>query len=65
MQYGEHHHLAVLTEQAVLEIFRGSETQREAARKYKVSQSTVWSVRAGKTWTHVTGFKGGPLVKEL
>lgn len=34
-------------------LLRGSMSQREVARRYGVSQSAIYSINAGRTWSHV------------
>lgn len=54
---GEAHHKARLTEDQVREIRSSAANvpSRVLAASYGVSRSAIKSIRAGKTWTHVTG----------
>ena len=53
---GEDHVGARLTVQAVLEIFRNPDnlSQRERARRYGVSHTTVQAILKGIRWRHIT-----------
>lgn len=51
---GEANSKAKLTEREVLEIYRGTDRQRDCAARYGVTHQVVGSIRRGKTWRHVT-----------
>jgi len=51
---GASHGRAKLTEDQVREIFVSSETQRELAQKYGVSQTTIHFIKSGRNWSHIT-----------
>lgn len=54
MLKGEQHPRAVLSEPVVQEIWRSSESCREIGRRLGLNAGTIKTVRAGKTWSHVT-----------
>ena len=44
-----------LTEEQVLDIFNNhTDSNVELGRKYNVDNSTIWYIRKGKTWKHIT-----------
>ena len=45
---------ATLTDEAVLEIFDSPEQAAAVAQKHGVTASTIWGIRNGRAWTHVT-----------
>lgn len=51
---GEKHHTAKLKNEQVLEIMRAVGTHSEIARRYGVYPTTIWKIREGKTWKHLT-----------
>jgi hypothetical protein len=48
---------AKLTTVQVLEIFNSKEPDRPLARRFGVSDSTVWDIRHGRSWSRITGKK--------
>lgn len=52
-QFGETHNQAKLTEADVMAIRASTESQREIARKYRVSQATINDIFKRKTWRHI------------
>ena len=50
---GEGHYLAKLNDTAVREIRKSDDSQKMLARRYGVSQTTVWHVRHRLVWVHV------------
>jgi hypothetical protein len=56
---GEKHHLAVLRETDVLSIFNNTNGLSAAmlAVSFGVSESTVYAIRNGHRWTHITKAK--------
>jgi hypothetical protein len=44
-----------LTESEVLEIFHSKGNGKLIAPKYNIDFTTIYSIRSGKTWNHVTG----------
>jgi DNA-binding MarR family transcriptional regulator len=52
---GEKHGMAKLTEYDVKEIrsLNNSQSQRDVADKFGISQSSVWAIIHRKTWTEV------------
>lgn len=53
IRHGEAHHNSVITNKQAMEIKAATGTQRSIARRYGVSQYTVWGIRSGKTWRHL------------
>lgn len=51
---GEKHGLAKLNADAVRLIKNDTRRQRDIANAYGVSQRAIWSIKAGKTWSHVS-----------
>lgn len=51
---GEDNGLAKLDESTVIDIFTSTESNRDLAAKYGVTDVTVRNIRDRKTWTHVT-----------
>lgn len=43
-----------LNEKQVIEIFKSKETTKSLMKKYKISSSSICSIRRGKTWSHLT-----------
>lgn len=61
---GGDHNKAKLTEEQALEIYHAREKASVTAERFGVSESTVWNIRTGKGWSHLTGgvpqkFKSG------
>ncbi len=52
---GELHHLHILTEAEVSEIFSSAARQMELAELYQVNQATISDIKTGRTWSHITG----------
>ncbi len=50
---GEKHPKAKLTETDIRYIRNCSETDSWLAKLYNVHQTTIWYIRANKTWTHI------------
>jgi hypothetical protein len=48
---GSDHHSSRLCEEDAFKIRWSDASQRSLAREYGVSQSTIWQIRAGQTWT--------------
>lgn len=51
---GERHGHAKLSEQNVLDIFRSRERARDVAARYGLAERTVYGIRAGERWQHLT-----------
>ena len=45
----------ILTPEQVLEAFSSSETGKSLARRMGVNPVTVYDIRSGRTWSHLTG----------
>ena len=59
-QKGENHHSAKLTSEQVRKIYQMGGSTFEISCDYNVSIATIWNIRAGKTWKHVTeGLQSG------
>jgi len=43
-----------LTEQQVIEIFNSTDSNKELAQKYNTDDTTIWYIKAGKRWGHLT-----------
>lgn len=52
---GEKQHLAKLTATEVTHIYTSSESNGAMAELYGVAKPTIWKIRSGITWQHVTG----------
>lgn len=52
---GEKHHAARLTNEIVLRIIADTRPHAAVAREYGVRPQTIYSIRLGKSWRHVTG----------
>lgn len=55
---GENAGCAKLTENDVREIItllKAGKSQREIAKRFKVSQNAIYLIKNGKSWTHITG----------
>ena len=52
---GETHPNAKLSRDSVLAIFGSRDKSGSLAKRYGVQRGTVWKIRAGKKWTHITG----------
>lgn len=51
---GETNPSAILNSEAVKEIYQSSETHSALARKYGVVQQSIYDIRVGRNWRHVT-----------
>lgn len=51
---GEKHHTAKLKEPQVLEIMRATGRHSDIARRYGVYPTTIWKIKEGITWKHLT-----------
>lgn len=51
--HGEKSGNAKLTDRLVKQIKRSSGTQREIAKRFNVSQGTIWQITHGNSWKHV------------
>lgn len=54
---GENSHLSKLTEiqaRQILARLQGGESQASLAREYGVGVSTIWGLKTGRTWRHLT-----------
>lgn len=51
---GENHHNVKLSERDVVAIRASNSSQRQLAKEYGVTQATIWSVKAGKSWEYGT-----------
>ena len=54
-QLGSNNHMAKLTEEQVLSIYKDNRSQYVLAEEYGVSQSNISSIKAGQSWSSVTG----------
>lgn len=56
---GQDHPAAKLTDESVREIYAryaaGGVSQMQLANEYGVAQSQIWTIVAGRRWTHLTG----------
>ena len=52
---GTTHGNSKLTEREVVDIYQSNSTQRKLAADYGVTQSAVWAIKVGRTWSHITG----------
>jgi DNA-binding XRE family transcriptional regulator len=53
--YGERHGRSVLTEEMVKRIKQSmGRTQKEIGKDFGVSQTTVWEIKTGRKWAHVS-----------
>lgn len=59
-KHGESHGMAKLSEKTVLKIYNDSLSNIETSKKYGVPLSTIWNIRNGKTWSHITGHDKKP-----
>lgn len=50
---GSRHCNAKLTEQQALEVFHAKGKQRDIARRFGVSQTAVWQIKAKRYWKHI------------
>ncbi len=53
--YGVGHSQNKLTEARVLAIYRDSRIQREIAADHDVERTTVYHIKSGRNWSHLTG----------
>lgn len=51
---GERHGRTTITADQAIEIFKGTDSLRQAAKRFGVGQSTIDRIRRGVTWGHVT-----------
>jgi Mor family transcriptional regulator len=56
-EIGETHHMARLTNEQVIEIFKSSLSISELSLKYKVSKALIRHIKTGKSWSKITGKK--------
>jgi hypothetical protein len=61
---GENHSNAKLTEKEVREIFKSREVYRILALQHGVSISTIFNIKKGLVWNHVTGLPKGSTTHE-
>lgn len=54
---GQTHHKAKLTDEQALEIYNSKEKASITAERFGISESTVWDIRKGKGWKHLTDGK--------
>lgn len=54
---GADHGLAVLTPEKALAIYYDRRPNKVIAQDYGVGASTVWNIKVGRAWSHVTGHK--------
>lgn len=50
---GEKHPMAKLTEPMVLEILRSSESHKELAERFGISQGNISQIKTGSSWNHI------------
>ncbi len=46
-----------LSERLVLEIFNSTLPVKELSKKYQVAQSSIYRIKSGRDWSHLTGMK--------
>lgn len=51
--HGEDHGMAKLRDQEAIAIRLSTDTQRSLAKRYNLSQSTVWAIKNRKIWAHL------------
>lgn len=59
-KHGETHGMAKLNNKKVLAIYKSDLSNKEISLTMKVPCSTVWNIKNGKTWSHVTGHEKRP-----
>jgi len=47
-----------LIKSQVMDIFKSPLSHGKLASKHSVSKATVWKIKTGQTWSHVTGLSG-------
>lgn len=52
---GESHGESKLTDTQVLEIRKSPDSGRALAKRYNVSQATIWYIKKRRTWRHLDG----------
>lgn len=52
--YGEEHHMSLLTNKQVIDIYMSYDTHANLSKKYNVSQSNIYDIRNGNIWTKTT-----------
>lgn len=53
-----------LTKKQILEIYNSSELPKELASRYNVTSRTIYQIKIGETWKHVTGGNHIPIKKQ-
>lgn len=56
-QKGESHSQSKLTHKEVLEIFNSDIPPYTISEKYQVSPASIYDIRKGRKWSHITGMK--------
>lgn len=51
---GVNHYKAILTEDAVIDIFKSKEVASVLAKRYNTSESNIYEIKHRRTWTHIT-----------
>ena len=53
--FGQAHGRTKLTNEQVMSIFRSIDPTKLLAERYCVNSGTIWSIRNGRNWSHLTG----------
>lgn len=54
---GSNHYLTTLSEKDVVRIYKSTESAKSLAKKYGIGRTTIYAIRRGQNWRHLTNHK--------